>query len=79
MAKKSVKEYYLMHKDIPVLSYVQNRKTVDINKALMDFDIYTKDLYERQIRIPKLKELYYKKLSMLSAFQDGKDLWKTFR
>lgn len=68
-----------MHKDIPVLSYVQNRKTVDINKALMDFDIYTKDLYERQIRIPKLKELYYKKLSMLSAFQDGKDLWKTFR
>ena len=79
MAKKNVKEYYLMHKDIPVLSYVQNRKTVDINKALMDFDIYTKDLYERQIRIPKLKELYYKKLSMLSAFQDGKDLWKTFR
>lgn len=79
MAKKNVKEYYLMHKDIPVLSYVQNRKTVDINKALMDFDIYTKDLYERQIRIPKLKELYDKKLSMLSAFQDGKDLWKTFR
>lgn len=79
MAKKNVKEYYLMHKDIPVLSYVQNRKTVDINKALMDFDIYTKDLYERQIRIPKLKELYDKKLSMLSAFQDGKDLWKAFR
>lgn len=74
-----IKTHSFVERESKLLSYVQNRKTVDINKALMDFDIYTKDLYERQIRIPKLKELYDKKLSMLSAFQDGKDLWKTFR
>lgn len=45
----------------------------------MDFAIYEKDLTERHIRIPKLEALYEKKRMKLKSFQEGKDLWKTFR
>ena len=74
-----IKTHSFVERESKLLSYVHNRNAVDINKAQMDFYIYTKDLYERQIRIPKLKELYEKKLSLLSSFQAGKDLWKTYR
>ena len=43
----------------------------------MDFDIYTKDVFERQVRVDKLKHLYERKLRNLEAFQNGKDLWKS--
>jgi len=43
----------------------------------MDFDIYEKDVYERQVRADKLKHLYKRKLRNLEAFQNGKDLWKS--
>ncbi|SDZ96655.1 hypothetical protein SAMN05216349_10355 [Oribacterium sp. KHPX15] len=74
-----IKTHSFVEREIKLLSYVHDRNAVDLNKAQMDFDIYTKDLYERQVRIPKLKEFYKKKISMLSSFQDGKDLWKTYR
>ncbi|WP_031547538.1 hypothetical protein [Oribacterium sp. FC2011] len=74
-----IKTHSFVEREIKLLSYVHDRNAVDLNKAQMDFNIYTKDLYERQVRIPKLKEFYKKKISMLSSFQDGKDLWKTYR
>ena len=43
----------------------------------MDFSIYEKDIIERHIRIPKLQQLYEKKLAFLKSFQSGKDIWKT--
>lgn len=107
MAKKIAKDYYLMHKDIPVarleltddgqldklhldeikthsfiekeirlLTYVKDRNAVDLDKVNIDFSIYEKDMYERKIRAPKLKELFEKKLLRLDAFQHGKDIWK---
>ena len=45
----------------------------------MDVKIYVKDLYERRIRIPKLKKLYEKKIARLQSFQRGKDIWKNNR
>ena len=42
----------------------------------MDFDIYERDILERHIRIPKLRDLYERKRENLKAFQNGKDLWK---
>ena len=54
-----------------------NRSLVDVSKAEMDFSIYEKDLVERHIRISKLKELYERKRERLSAFQSGKDIWKS--
>ena len=45
----------------------------------MDFSIYEKDIVERQIRIPILKELYNRKREALHAFQNGKDIWKENR
>ena len=45
----------------------------------MDFSIYENDIVERHIRIPKLKELYERKLESLHAFQNGKDIWKDHR
>lgn len=47
-----------------------------IENAVMNFDIYEMDLLERRIRIPKLEELYKRKLDNLNSFQNGKDIWK---
>jgi hypothetical protein len=74
-----IKTHSFLEKEVRLLSYVQNRKAVDLDKVEMDFGIYEKDLNERQIRIPKLQELYNKKVAKLRAFQSGKDIWKTDR
>lgn len=63
-------------KEVKLLSYVKDRKIVDIDKAEMDFGIYKKDLLERHIRISKLEELYERKRMKLRLFQNGKDIWK---
>ena len=55
---------------------MRNRSLVDIDKADMDFAIYEKDVVERHIRIPMLKELYERKREKLRIFQNGKDIWK---
>lgn len=71
-----IKTHSFIERESKLLQYVRNRSLVDLNKAEMDFSIYEKDVLERQIRIPKLKELYKKKCENLHAFQMGKDLWK---
>ena len=72
----SIKTHSFIDKESKLLSYVQDRNVVDIEKAIMSFDIYEKDLYERQIRIPRLKQLYEQKLMKLEAFQKGRNIWK---
>ena len=72
-----IKTHSFIAKESKLLSYVNDRNAVDINKAEMDFDIYTKDVFERQVRTDKLKRLYERKLRNLEAFQNGKDLWKS--
>ena len=71
-----IKTHSFIEKESKLLSYVQNRNAVNLDNAIMDFDIYKNDIYERQVRIPKLKALYEKKLQNLKAFQHGKDIWK---
>ena len=73
---KDIKTYSFIEREVKLLSYVQDRNLVDIERAEMDFEIYEMDLIERRIRIPKLKELYKNKLDNLHLFQNGKDLWK---
>lgn len=73
---KDIKTHSFIEREAKLLSYVQDRNLVDIEKAKIDFEIYEMDLIERRIRIPKLKELYKKKLDNLYLFQNGKDLWK---
>ena len=72
----SIKTHSFIDKESKLLSYVQDRNVVDIEKAVMSFDIYEKDLYERQIRIPRLKQLYEQKLMRLGSFQKGRNIWK---
>lgn len=74
-----IRTHSFIEKEIKLLQYVRNRSLVDIDKAEMDFSIYEKDVLERHIRIPKLKELYERKLEKLRAFQKGKDIWKSRR
>jgi len=74
-----IKTHSFIEKECKLLQYVRDRSLVDITKAEMDFSIYERDVLERHIRIPKLKELYHKKLDLLSAFQSGKDIWKDKR
>ncbi len=74
-----IKTHSFIAKESKLLSYVKNRDAVNIDLAEMDFDLYEMDVYERHIRIPKLKKLYEKKLIKLKAFQNGKDIWKDVR
>lgn len=71
-----IRTHSFIERESKLLQYVRNRSLVDVDKAEMDFSIYELDVVERQMRIPKLKELYEKKLENLRAFQKGKDLWK---
>ena len=74
-----IKTHSFVEKECRLLQYVRNRSLVDISKAEMDFSIYEKDIVERQIRIPILKDLYERKRETLHAFQSGKDIWKESR
>ena len=71
-----IRTHSFIEKEIKLLQYVRNRSLVDIDKAEMDFLIYVKDVLERHIRIPKLKELYERKLEKMQEIQKGKDIWK---
>lgn len=70
-----IETHSFIKKEAKLLSYVKNRNAVNLDKCEMDFSIYEKDILERHIRIPKLQELYEKKLMKLKAFQSGKDIW----
>ena len=71
-----IRTHSFIEKEVKLLQYVRNRTLVDIDKAEMDFEIYKKDVVERHIRIPILKELYERKREKLRIFQNGKDIWK---
>lgn len=71
-----IKTHSFIEKEIKLLSYVKDRHAVNLDLSEMDFSIYEKDIYERHIRIPKLKEMYEQKCLKLKAFQNGKDIWK---
>lgn len=71
-----IRTHSFVEKETKLLQYVRNRAIVDVDKADVDFSIYEKDVVERHIRIPLLKELFERKRDALRAFQNGKDLWK---
>lgn len=71
-----IKTHSFVERESKLLQYVQDRSIVDIDKAEMEFRIYEKDVVERHMRIPRLRELYEKKRNNLRAFQNGKDIWK---
>ena len=71
-----IKTHSFIEKEVKLLQYVHDRSLVDVDKAKMDFSIYERDVVERHIRIPKLRELYERKRECLRAFQSGKDIWK---
>lgn len=73
-----LKTHSFIEKEVRLLSYVRNREAVDLTKTDISFDIYEHEVYERKIRIPKLRELFDKKRAMLDAFQRGKDIWKNY-
>lgn len=71
-----IKTHSFIEKEVKLLQYVHDRSLVDVDKAKMDFSIYERDVVERHIRIPKLRDLYERKREYLRAFQSGKDIWK---
>ena len=60
-----IKTHSFVEKESKLLKYVRDRSLVDIDKTEMDFSVYEMDMTERQIRIPKLMELYEKKIERL--------------
>ena len=73
-----IRTHSFVERENRLLHYVRDRLLVDIVKAEIDFSIYEMDVVERQIRIPLLKKLYYRKIENLKSFQKGKDLWKKY-
>lgn len=73
---EDIKTHSFVEREAKLLQYVQDRSLVDADKAEMEFTIYEKDVVERHIRIPRLRNLYERKLENLRAFKKGKDLWK---
>ena len=71
-----IKTHSFVEREAKLLQYVRNRFLVDVEKAEMSFEIYEKDVVERHIRIPELRDLYERKRENLRAFQAGKDIWK---
>ena len=71
-----IRTHSFVERESKLLQYVRNRFLVDVEKAEMSFEIYEKDVVERHIRIPELRDLYERKRENLKAFQDGKDIWK---
>ncbi len=71
-----IKTHSFVEKESRLLQYVRNRDCVDLEKADIDFKVFEKDILERRVRIPLLKELFDKKKMSLLAFQSGKDIWK---
>lgn len=71
-----INTHSFVEKEVRLLQYVKDRSLVDVEKAQMGFDIYEKDVAERHIRIPKLRDLYERKREYLRAFQHGRGLWK---
>lgn len=71
-----IRTHSFVEKEPRLLQYVHDRSLVDVSKADMDFSIYEKDITERHIRIPRLHELYLRKIESLRVFQQGKDIWK---
>lgn len=76
MRMDDIKTHSFVEREVKLLQYVRNRSLVNVCKAEMDFAIYEQDVLERHIRIPSLRVLYEKKRENLSAFQQGKDIWK---
>lgn len=72
----SIRTHSFVEKESRLLQYVHDRSLVNLEKAAGDFTIYEKDVRERHERIPLLKELYEKKITALSSFQRGRDIWK---
>lgn len=71
-----IRTHSFIEKECRLLQYVQDRTCVNPDKLDCDFRIYEDDITERQIRIPKLKELFERKIILLKQFQNGTDIWK---
>ena len=72
-----LKTHSFIEREIKLLQYVMDRSLVDLEKIEMDFSIYEQDIYEQQVRIPVIKELFQRKMELLDLFQNGRDIWKT--
>ena len=67
---------FITSKECRLLKYVTNRNCIDLNKINLDFSIYEKDIEENHNRIPKLKNIFERKIDMLNSFQKGNNIWK---
>lgn len=72
-----INTHSFVEKEVRLLKYVENRDAVKLDRVIGNFAVYDKDITERHIRIPLMKELFEKKVNSLRAFQEGRDIWKS--
>ena len=71
-----IETHSFIKSELKMLQYVHDPMLVDLDRAEMDFSIYREDVAERHSRIPKLRDLYQRKMQTLHAFQEGQAVWK---
>lgn len=66
---------FVTSREVNLLKYVRDRNIVDLSKINVDFSIYQKDVEPDRWSI--LKEMFYRKIETLRAFQLGKNPWES--
>ncbi len=64
---------FITSQECRLLKYVKDRNIIDFSKLDIDFNIYEKDTIPE--RKDLIKNIFFKKVDILRAFQQGKDPW----
>lgn len=73
---RNITTHSFIKREIEMLKYVTDRHAIDLATTDMDFSIYDMDTSDRHGRILLIESLYKRKQSLLSDFQNGRDIWK---
>lgn len=65
---------FITSRENRLLKYVKDRNILDLSKINPDFGIYDKDTDPSRRSL--LEDLFYRKVEVLRAFQQGKNLWE---
>lgn len=75
----SIQTHSFLKREVDLLKYIKNRGLVDISKLPkwgIFQSLYLQDIPERRCRIEPMFKAYSQKISYLSRFQSGEDIWK---
>ena len=64
-----IKTHFFVESEKRLLKYVKNFNCINLDNLNMDFSIYEKDIKENHIKIPLIRDLFYKKVDIIKKLQ----------